>query len=63
VIDEVRIELPSGIVSIPSRDALLEQLQTRNSIANVPDVRHLPRQRRLEPLDGSRLAPVFGNDA
>lgn len=40
-IDEVRIELPSGIVSIPwsSRDPLLEQLQTRDSIADVPDVR------------------------
>ena len=39
--DEIRIELPSGIVSIPrsSRDPLLEQLETRESIADVPDVR------------------------
>ena len=41
MIDEVPIELPGGIVSIPwsSRDALLEQLQRRDSIADVPDVR------------------------
>jgi hypothetical protein len=40
-IDEVQIELPGGIVSIPwsSREALLEQLQARDSIADVPDVR------------------------
>jgi hypothetical protein len=40
-IDEVRIELPGGTVSIPSssRDRLLEQLETRESIADVPDVR------------------------
>lgn len=40
-IDEVRIELPAGLVSIPrsSHEALLEQLQSRDSIADVPDVR------------------------
>ncbi len=40
-IDEVRIELPDGTVSIPwsSRDALLEQLQTRDSIVDVPEAR------------------------
>jgi hypothetical protein len=39
-IDEVRVELPGGTVAIPwsSRDALLEQLQMRDSIADVPDV-------------------------
>ena len=40
-IDEVRIELRRGIVSIPSssRDALLEQLVKRGSMTDVPDVR------------------------
>jgi len=40
-IDEVRIELPAGLVSIPrsSHEALSEQLQSRDSIADVPDVR------------------------
>jgi hypothetical protein len=40
-IDEVRIELRRGIVSIPwsSRDALLEQLQNRDSMNNVREVR------------------------
>ena len=40
-IEEVRIELPAGLVSIPrsSHEALLEQLQSRDSIADVPDVR------------------------
>ena len=40
-IDEVRIELPAGTVSIPwsSRDALMEQLEARDVIADVPEVR------------------------
>jgi hypothetical protein len=40
-VEEVRIELRGGMVSIPwsSRDALLEQLETRDSIIDVPDVR------------------------
>jgi hypothetical protein len=40
-IDEVRIELRRGIVSIPwsSRDALLEQLGKRDSMTEVRDVR------------------------
>ena len=40
-IDEVRIELRRGIVSIPwsSRDALLEQLGNRDSMNDVGDVR------------------------
>ena len=40
-IDEVRIELRSGIVSIPwsARDALLEQLGKRDSMTEVRDVR------------------------
>ena len=40
-IDEVRIELDRGIVVIPwsSRDALLEQLERRDSITDAPDVR------------------------
>ena len=39
-IDEVRIELPGGMVSIPwsSRDALLDQLQKREAIVDVPDL-------------------------
>jgi hypothetical protein len=42
-IDEVRIELPAGLVSIPwsSREALLEQLQARGAIADVPELRHV----------------------
>jgi hypothetical protein len=40
-IDEVRIELRRGIVSIPrsSHDALLEQLQNRHSMKDVREVR------------------------
>jgi hypothetical protein len=40
-IDELRIELRRGIVSIPwsSRDALLEQLGNRDSMNDVPEVR------------------------
>ena len=39
-IDEVRIELPAGIVSIPwlSRDLLVNQLQAREAIPDVPEV-------------------------
>jgi hypothetical protein len=39
-VDEVRIELHSGIVSIPwsSREALLEQLGSRDSINDVREV-------------------------
>jgi hypothetical protein len=40
-IDEVRIELRRGTVSIPwsSRDALLEQLASRDSMNDAPEVR------------------------
>ena len=61
-IDEIRIELPSGIVSIPrsSRDSLLEQLETRESITDVPDVRNaFQAARTSQPVrltDPQRLA-------
>ena len=40
-IDEARIELPGGMVSIPwsSRDALLEQLETRDSMTDAAETR------------------------
>jgi hypothetical protein len=60
--DEIRIELPSGIVSIPpsSRVALLEQLETRDSITDVPDLRDVFQaagtSRPVRLTDPQRLA-------
>ena len=61
-IDGVRIELPGGTVSIPwsSRDALVEQLEARDSIADVPEVRDVfvagGTSRPVRLTDPQRLA-------
>ena len=66
-VDEVRIELRRGIVSIPwsSRDALLEQLRNRDSMNDVRDVRDAflaVETTKPRPSDGSAEARTAERD-